>query len=124
MLAFAAALAVWAIATPAYAVEAPLCDPRAATGIAPAPQLQQSQTSLDVAPAQEDCGPFDSLEVTLDGGRSPAPAPPSIAAQEDAVATSAVYVVPAPNVGMLALGEALGSARRGARLRLDRPPRG
>ena len=47
MLVVMMTLFVWTLARPALA-SAPLCDPRGATVFAPAPQLQQPLTSIDV----------------------------------------------------------------------------
>ena len=119
---FAAALAVWAVATPARAA-APMCDPRGATGIAPAPQLQQPQTSLDVAAPDEDCGDVTAVTTTLDHGRAPEPVPPR-AAQDPVVASMTPAALPAPLAGTFARDGMTGSERAGARSRVDRPPRG
>jgi hypothetical protein len=119
---FAAALAVWAVATPAWAA-APICDPRGATGVAPAPQLQQPQTSMDVAAPDDDCADVLAATTTLDSGRSPEPTPPR-AAQEPVVASMTPVAPPAPLAETFARDGTTGSERAGARSRVDRPPRG
>jgi hypothetical protein len=118
----AAAFAVWAVATPAWAA-APMCDPRGATGIAPAPQLQQPQTSIDVASPDEECADVAAVTTTLDSGRAPEPTPPQ-AAQDPVVANVTPATLPAPLVGSFARDGVTGSERAGARSRVDRPPRG
>jgi hypothetical protein len=122
MLAFAAALAVWAIATPAFAA-APLCDPRGATGIAPAPQLQQPESSLDVGQAADDCDGFNTLTASFDDGRAPEPAPAS-APQDELVPNVAPVIALAASGGSFARDGTSASERAGARSRVDRPPRG
>jgi len=125
MLAFAAAFAVWAIATPARAAEAPLCDPHAATGIAPAPQLQQSQTTLEAEAPPEACEASSTAVATrFEGQRVPTPAPTGGVASEEVVATSVPRVAPAACAGSVGRGDELGSDCAGARSRVDRPPRG
>jgi len=124
MLAFAAALAVWAIATPAYAA-APLCDPHAATGVAPAPQLQQPETTLDVAPAPDECTISDGLAAArFEGQRAPSPAPAGGIGREEVVATAVPRIAPAVCAGTVARGDELGCDCAGAQSRVDRPPRG
>jgi hypothetical protein len=121
MVAFAAALAVWAIATPAFA-SAPLCDPHGATGEAPAPQLQQPETSIDLGVAPDDCDEASPLATAINNGRAPEPAPTS--ASQDHVLLSIVPAVPpAVSVESFARGGSSGSERAGARARVDRPPR-
>jgi hypothetical protein len=121
MVAFAAALAVWAIATPAFAA-APLCDPRGATGIAPAPQLQQPETSIDVGQAADECDVFVVGTESVDHGRAPQPVPPG-AEMDPSVAGIVAAVAPAVSVESFARDGTPGSARAGARSRVDRPPR-
>ena len=121
-VAFAAALAVWAIASPAFAA-APLCDPHGATGIAPAPQLQQPETSIDVGEAPDECGNTCEATATIDDGRAPEPAPPG-AGQDPLVPSAAPAILPAVSVESFARDGVSGSGRAGARSRVDRPPRG
>jgi hypothetical protein len=123
MVAFAAALAVWAIATPAFAA-APLCDPRGATGIAPAPQLQQPETSIDVGQAPDECDLFVVGTESIDHGRAPQPVPPLGAEMDPLVPGVVAAIVPAGSVESFARDGTPGSARAGARSRVDRPPRG
>jgi hypothetical protein len=120
MVAFATAFAAWAIATPARAA-APICDPHAATGVAPAPQLQFPTTSLDAAPS-DDCGELLGITPAAGGGRAPEPAPPS-ASQDSLVSTVAPRVSPAPLAAFVGRDSATGSACAGARSRVDRPPK-
>ena len=123
MVAFAAALAVWAIATPAFAA-APLCDPRGATGIAPAPQLQQPETSIDVGQAPDECDLFVVGTESIDHGRAPQPVPPPGAEMDPLVPGVVAKIAPAASVESFARDGTPGSARAGARARVDRPPRG
>ena len=121
MVAFAAAFAVWAIATPAFAA-APLCDPHGATGIAPAPQLQQPETSIDVGVAPDDCNELTTLTDAVQGGRAPQPVPAS-AGQDRLVPNVPPAIPPAASAGSFARDGTSGSARAEARSRVDRPPR-
>jgi hypothetical protein len=121
MVAFAAAFAVWAIATPAYAA-APLCDPHGATSEAPAPQLQEPATSIDLGITPE-CEAFSSMTSTFDHGRAPAPTP-SRAAPEPLVPSVMERIALAAGEESFARDGVSGSARAEARSRVDRPPRG
>ncbi|MGO8993837.1 MAG: hypothetical protein ACLQVI_10950 [Polyangiaceae bacterium] len=121
IVAFAAALAVWAIATPAHAA-APLCDQRGATGIAPPPQLQQPQTTIDVGTAPEDCSELLAMTTAFDNGRAPEPSPPS-AAQDPVVPNGAPAIPPAAVSGCFVGEDSTVCVRAGARSRVDRPPR-
>jgi hypothetical protein len=122
MVAFATALAVWAVAAPARA-EAPLCDPHGATGIAPAPQLQQPETSIDVGAPPEDCSDLLALTTAFDDGRAPEPSAQSTA--NEPLLTSVVPAVCEAAVsGAIERGSAGSSERVAARDRVDRPPRG
>ncbi len=124
MVAFAAALAVWAIATPAFAA-APLCDPRGATGVAPAPQLQQPETSLDVdsTPPSSDCQAPAPVTTRFDGGRTPAPAPTSTVAADPVLPGVTAPLLQSVSRGSFARDGVSGTERAGARTRVDRPPR-
>jgi hypothetical protein len=120
-VAFAAALAVWAIATPAWAA-APLCDPRGATGIAPAPQLQQPETSIDVGVAPDECALRVEALRSAEDGRAPEPRSPSVASDPVASSTGtpsapATFESVAPPALETPLGE-----QSGVRSRVDRPP--
>jgi hypothetical protein len=121
MVALATALAVWAIAAPARA-EAPLCDPRGATGIAPAPQLQQPVTSIDVGAPQDDCSELLSLTLAIDDGRTPEP-PAQSTANEPLVTSAVPAVCEAAVSGAIERESVSWSERAGARDRVDRPPR-
>jgi hypothetical protein len=120
LVAFATAFAAWIVATPARAA-APVCDPHAATGVAPAPVLQLPETYLDVAPA-DGCAELLGVLPALGTGRAPAPAPPTVS-QEPLVPN----VIPAPTaadlVGRLGADEPEIAALAGARARVERPPR-
>ena len=126
LVALGAAVAIWAIATPAYAA-APLCDPHAATGVAPAPQLQQPQSSLDVATSEE-CSITSALATALANGRAapePAPARSASAVGQDQLIPSAAPIIrPAVSTESFSRDGVSGSERAGARARVDRPPRG
>ncbi len=121
LLALAAAFAVCAIATPAFAA-APICDPHGATGIAPAPQLQQPETSIDLGLTPEECDAFTVTATTFEDGRAPEPTPPS-AGQEPVVESVVPAIAPAASAGCVGREETDGHVRAGERVRVDRPPR-
>ncbi len=121
-VAIATALVAWLVAAPAYA-SAPLCDPRGATAIAPAPQLQEPLTSLDIgAPDENECSESALTARALHDGRAPVPAAP-IAAGDSAIPSAMPPVPEAPFVSSHVNRDACLGARDGDHARLDRPPR-
>jgi len=118
----ATAFVVWLVAAPAYAA-APLCDPRGATAIAPAPQLQDPVTSLDVgAPVDEPCNESPVANRTANPGHAPVPAPPR-AAGDSALPTATPEVHDTPLASARAERDTRSGARNGEHTRVDRPPR-
>jgi hypothetical protein len=116
------ALVAWLVAAPAYA-SAPLCDVRGATAIAPAPQLQEPMTSLDVAaPDENECSESAITARALHDGRAPVPASP-IASSDSVVPNVTPEVFDAPVVLLGPARSACLGARDGDHARLDRPPR-
>lgn len=108
------------LAPRAASAAAPMCDPRAAVVFAPAPQLQDPETSIDLG-LEEDCGGFAASDraITPDGGGSTwdSPASPS------ATLPAALVVVHAASP-VSELSRAAEGAPRSAHLsRVDRPPR-
>jgi hypothetical protein len=125
VVAFAAALVAWLVATPARA-SAPFCDPRGATMIAPAPVLQSRQTSLDAAaPAAEDpsCDVGVPAVRTWHTERAPSPERSHSSATSVAVPPAAHPRLESPHRVSRAPRESAGSDRVGEHARVDRPPR-
>jgi hypothetical protein len=127
-VAVATALVAWLVATPARA-SAPLCDPRGATMIAPAPELQAPATSLDAAAPVSDsddapCSVAAASGRAWSNGRAPSPAGSSAFATSAALPASALRLgVDSPRVGSCVPVEDAGGERSGERARVDRPPR-
>ena len=92
LLAIATLVVVWLVVAPSTAFAAsplsgaPICDPRGAITFAPPPQIQDTETSLDIPADCFDIGPLDlRLVKNADHGRS---APPELtSSQEPAAAT-------------------------------------
>jgi hypothetical protein len=126
IVAIAAALVAWLVATPARA-SAPLCDPRGATMIAPAPELQTRVTSLDApAPADEDqCSIAQPEGRACSGGRAPTRPVASASTPATPALPAAVtrFTLRSPRVGSCAPRDDAGGERSGERARVDRPPR-
>jgi len=121
-VACATALVAWLVAAPAYA-SAPLCDPRGATAIAPAPQLQQPLTSIDVGtPGDDGCREYAVTVRTVNDGRAPAPASPSTSF-DSAVPSTTPLVLASPCASRRAAWDAREGERPGEQSRVDRPPR-
>jgi hypothetical protein len=121
-VAVATALVAWLVAAPAYA-SAPLCDVRGATAIAPAPQLQEPTTSLDVgAPDENECSESAITVRALHDGRAPVPASP-IASSDSVVPSVVPVVLDAPFVSSCTDRDSCDGARDGDHARVDRPPR-
>ena len=99
---------------------APLCDDRAATMFAPAPQLQAPQTSIDVGDSPDDClSSFLDDGVAHQGGDSR-----GVNSVPDAAMLAAVPTVPAaPHVNHALDLPAELAVPKGVHTRLDRPPR-
>lgn len=120
LLTFVAAMFVWLAAGEARA-EAPLCDSRGATVLAPAPQLQDAELTLSLGESN-DCVSIDettSLRESKDGRL-----PWSAASAEDtALTSSSPSVAPATLLSVLDNDEARSRAARGIIGSLDRPPR-
>ncbi len=136
VFAFAIALSAWMVAMPARAAtlstpdggfagpaqRAPMCDDRAATMFAPAPQLQAPQTSLDTGDAGDECiSHFLDDGVAHQGDHTPRGAP---TAPDAALTVTIPAVSPAPITGTSVPAAASFALPRGVHSRLDRPPRG
>jgi len=122
-VAMATALVAWLVAAPAYA-SAPLCDVRGATSIAPAPQLQEPLTSLDVGAPDDNACSESALAVrtAAHDGRAPVPAAP-VASGDSAIPSAMPAVFDSPFASLGAARDACLGARDGDHARVDRPPR-
>jgi hypothetical protein len=111
-------LAAWLIASPARA-EAPLCDQRGATTMAPAPQLQQMQLSIDVGAQDPDCDPLKLLRAYAPD-RTPTWDPPAV----DPLTLPPCELRFVPGEAALEPADVVSVlAAHGVRDRVDRPPR-
>jgi hypothetical protein len=121
VLAAATTLAAWLVVMPARAA-APFCDDRGASTLAPAPQLQAPEVSIDVGDSDEGC--FDGLGQSgnaLDEGR----APPIASSPQgfDATLPLAIPIGRASFVVLPAPAASRPAVRPGVQGRVDRPPR-
>lgn len=118
LIVLATMLAAWLLATPARAA-APLCDDRGATVLAPPPQLQPIETSIDVGDSDV-CGSEDVMTRAVHPGGTPefGPAPETLAT----LLTTALAVLPIDAQDMTWL-DRTSYPSCGVPRRLDRPPR-
>jgi hypothetical protein len=98
-----------------------MCDPRGATAIAPAPQLQQPETSLDVA-APDDCAQRLDALGGVEDGRGPSGVQ-ELSSADPAMPSAAPKMIAPPFVRICAPEDSVRGTRSGARARVDRPPR-
>jgi hypothetical protein len=123
VIAFLATLVVWAVAKPAFAA-APLCDFRGATAIAPTPELETPQTSIDAATGDDDDCLLSLTSVSAaQDGRAPEPTPPNASGGESAVLGAVSRVMSASSEIDGAKMDSLDGERSAERGRVDRPPR-
>jgi hypothetical protein len=125
VVAIAAALVAWLVATPARA-SAPLCDPRGATMIAPAPELETRVTSLDAAAPADDgqCSIASGDGHACGGGHAPSPRVSSASALAVALPAAVTRLtLRSPQVGRCARRADAPGERAGERAHVDRPPR-
>jgi hypothetical protein len=119
-----ATLAVaWLVTGSAWAaVQAPQCDPRAATTFAPPPQIQPPEQSLDIVVSDDDCtqSPLETRNVVPERAPPIASAGPS---HDAATAPVAVPLAPARGERLPAPGASEACSRPGFRTSVDRPPR-
>lgn len=116
------ALAVWTIASPAWAAPAPYCDDRGASAIAPPPALEAPDVAVQRARLEPTCNGeerlFDpSVTRSHEGRTMTAEAP------EPGVPTTMVAIPPATGTEMDAPPE-VHRPSSGIRSRVERPPRG
>jgi hypothetical protein len=116
------ALVLWTFARPAFAMPAPFCDDRGASGIAATPSLEAPDVAVQRAHAAPPCPGEDlPLGVAVSHGR-PASAPAAGAAEPILPTTLAALVVPPGS--MLDPPPTVDCPRDGERSRIERPPRG
>lgn len=121
VIAFAAALCVWLVASPAKAA-APLCDARGATMLAPPPQLQAPSAAIDAASANEVCVELDAQGDAIEQGRGHTPLPTWSMDATSAGSSAPSSVEPASPSGTLDDRQE-SAPPTGVRARVDRPPR-
>ena len=126
VLAIATTLAAWLVVMPARAA-APFCDDRGASTLAPAPQLQAPEVSIDVGASASDAERCldalgkSSARNALDEGRAPPTA--SSAQSFDATLPSAIPIGRASFVVLAVPASSRAVVRPGIQGRVDRPPR-
>ncbi len=120
-----AALALWLVASPAFAGEegtgrsaAPQCDTRGATTFAPAPTLDPPQASIDVGDDDATCVALTAVESFRNG----APHDDAPPARAEAVVPRAHRVPAAAATDLPLMHEHADGARAGVRASLERPP--
>jgi hypothetical protein len=114
----AVAITAFIVASPARAA-APLCDPRGATVLAPAPQLQEIPTSIDVD-MSDDCLDQALSEKAMTPGHAPtfelqAPDPGATLVTPHVLPPSESFLLPPPRDDS--------RPRDGVTTLLERPPR-
>lgn len=133
VLTFALTLAAWVVVVPARAAttsnaeppiaggRAPLCDDRAASMFAPAPQLQAPETSIDLGDAADEClSSFLEDGVAHQGGDAPRSTSPT---PDSAITVLVPPITPAPYIAAIGPRPDFFAAPPGVQTRLDRPPR-
>jgi hypothetical protein len=129
MFAALAALAVWLVARPSFAAsyDAPLCDDRGATVIAPPPTLVPVRTFFDVAAADSSCPDRDGDKLALrgaDGQDAPSRGPAASAhADVEAILPRGLSLADAVRVYVAAARAARVALPLGVSVRVERPPR-
>jgi hypothetical protein len=120
----ATALAAWCLVTPARAA-APYCDDRGASAVAPPPQLQAPETTIERTTEPSRCDAVDGLlGAAQDPQEGGAPAVPPLGSQWASTLAAQVSVYGAPLTSRDRRAKALGGARSGIRFGVERPPRG
>ena len=122
VLAAATTLAAWLVVMPARAA-APFCDDRGASTLAPAPQLQAPETSIDVGAGDEAC--LDALGQSSGNAVDEGRAPPIASSPQgfDATLPSAIPIGRASFVILPVPAASRAPVRPAILGRVDRPPR-
>jgi hypothetical protein len=118
-------LAVWAVARPASAAPAPLCDDRGATVVALPPALEAPDIAIERARLSNTC-PFSwGVDLPLGAGISTYHATAELCAStaEPGLPVEPLALSP-PRGEELGTALALPRVERGVRFRVERPPRG
>jgi hypothetical protein len=114
-------LALFALARPARAIPAGLCDDRGATAVAPPPALEPPESALErTRSAQAPCGKDGPARATAAPSRR---APRPVAAAERALPAPAVLHAPPRALGVDMPIPIAPPHTREARFRVERPPR-
>ena len=121
LLAASLALALWTVALPAQASNAPFCDDRGASAMAPAPVLEAPDVGVQRAAVPASCPDEEVLlGTTVRAGRVTS-APPTVGGEPVLLPSRAKMVFPrGENLTNLPPVE---SPREGVRFRIERPPR-
>src|SRR5258706_161807 len=127
----AVAVTLWVIASPARASEplvltgravAPLCDDLGATRAAPPPTLRLEETTLDVASSEETCAEDLAAALLTDAPNRESSAQVGGSLFRSTLRATLLVGASAPS-SELARHAIESNARRGIRLRVERPPR-
>lgn len=125
ILAAATFTVVWLIVTPASATmtpsrAAPVCDPRGAITFAPPPQIQDTETSLDIPPDCFDINPLETRNFVPGRGNAQL----DLSSSQEPTAPPALAVLAYEFVERLPVADiVLARPPPGVRSSLDRPPR-
>ncbi len=115
------ALALWTVSRPAHASQAPLCDDRGATAVAPPLALEAPEGAIERARTGVSCPGSDlPLGATIARGHRGSASAPTAA--QPVLPASATAVVPPPGV-TLDPPSRFTDPPEGVRFRIERPPR-
>jgi len=122
VIAFAAALCVWLVASPAKAA-APRCDARGAITFAPTPQLQAPSPSVQMSTAVEACFELHFVGDALEQGRGDSQVP-TWSMDASAPPMERLGALPPALHRVVPRADVVEAPRPGVHARVDRPPRG
>jgi hypothetical protein len=114
-------LVLWMLARPAFAMPAPFCDDRGASGIAATPALEASDVAVQRARATPPY-PGEDLPAGVALTRGRVPTAPAAAVADPFLPTTRAPLVP-PSGPRLDPPPTVASPRDGERSRVERPPR-